>query len=211
MSEGRRRLSVLDSRGGPGDAPAFARVAIAGLGTVGASLALALRRAWPSTLVIGCDRNDRLEAAVSRGVIEVGADDLVIAGGADFVVLAGLPDRNAAALARLADLIQGRAVVMDLGGDEGTLGAAAATLPERLALISGALVPPLLEEGLEAASWRLFEGRAWRLAGLRADARAWDCVERAVRATGGIPVRGQPGRPADPGSGGSSLGGRLSS
>ena len=80
MTAGVRRLPVL---GAAEAAPAgVERIAVVGLGAVGGSIAMALRRAWPASLVIGIDAHDVVEAAIRLQAIDVGASDLLIAGDA---------------------------------------------------------------------------------------------------------------------------------
>lgn len=48
----------------------FSRVAIVGLGAIGGSIGLAIRRAWPDVHRIGVDRIDVVEEALRRGAID---------------------------------------------------------------------------------------------------------------------------------------------
>lgn len=67
----------------------FRRVAIIGTGLIGGSFALALRKYFPETFVIGHDRPDVRQAAVARGAVNEAASDLPGALlGADLVYLA---------------------------------------------------------------------------------------------------------------------------
>jgi prephenate dehydrogenase len=73
MTGGGLRLPVVPP-GRPADpSPAFERAAIVGLDVVGASLALAIRQAWPAALVIGVDRSDVLDKAMRLHVVDLGA------------------------------------------------------------------------------------------------------------------------------------------
>ncbi len=145
------------SRTGP---PAFQRIAIVGLGAVGGSLALALRQAWPAALVIGVDANEVLETAMRVHAVDVASDDLMIAGDADLVVLAGGAEANARALAHLAEAIAGEAVVLALG-EVGAAAEQAPLLPRRLALAAGLPAVELRGRGIHASSADLFLGRRW--------------------------------------------------
>src|SRR4051812_37101754 len=94
--------------------PPFARIAIIGFGLIGASLALAVRRLWPSVLVIAVDRRDVIENAMRMHAADVGGDDPVMAAEADLVVLAAPVLANVALVSQLADYVSGDAVVTDV-------------------------------------------------------------------------------------------------
>ena len=99
VSGGGARLPVIGGARAPGVPPGFQRIAIIGIGAVGGSLAMAARQAWPQSLVIGVDTPGAIEAAMRLHAIDVGSGDLMMAGDADVVVLAGGPDENARVLA----------------------------------------------------------------------------------------------------------------
>ena len=139
MSGGGTRLPVIGGARVPGVPPGFQRIAIIGIGAVGGSLAMAARQAWPQALVIGVDTPGVIEAAMRLHAIDVGSDDLMIAGEADLVVLAGGPEENARVLPYLPDAIAGEAIVLALGGGD-ALAEAARSLPVRLQVVGGAAV-----------------------------------------------------------------------
>jgi prephenate dehydrogenase len=171
----------------PDRAPAFLRIAIIGLGAVGASLALALRQAWPASLVIGVDAHDVIETAMRMHAVDVASDDLMIAGDADLVVLAGGAEANARALPYLAGAIGGEAAVFALG--EGSAVAEfASVLPGRLALATGLPAIELRGRGIHASRADLFRGRRWVVRPVTADAGAVDRIHQLVRAVGGDPA-----------------------
>jgi len=185
VTRGGTRLPMAGGGLPPTAAPIFARVAVVGLGCVGASLALALRKAWPGALVIGVAAHAELETAVRLHAIDVGAEDLAIAADADLVVLAGSAGENARALPYLADAIRGEAVILALGGDTASLAGAAAALPSRLPLVVGVprIDPPAGHA--EAARADLFGGRRWTIGAGAAPEAAVDRVRGLVRAVGG--------------------------
>jgi prephenate dehydrogenase len=137
---------VTADQAGP---PPFARIGIAGLGLIGGSLALAAKRAWPSALIVGVDRNDVLEDAQRAHAIDVAADDVGMFAGVDLVVLAAPVQANLTLLQQLPQVLDGEAVVTDVGSTKRAIVQAAARLPPRLTL-SGAI------------RWRARRGRAWR-------------------------------------------------
>jgi prephenate dehydrogenase len=165
-------------------APAFHRIAVVGLGAVGGSLAMAVRQAWPPSLIIGIDRHEVIEAAMRLHAIDVGSDDLVVAADADLVVLAAGAEENARALPYLADAIAGDAVVLVLGAGD-LLADRASALPARLPVVSGVPSIELRGRGLGAASADLFHGRHWAIRPMTAGADAAARVHELVRALGG--------------------------
>jgi prephenate dehydrogenase len=197
MSAGGRRLPVVEGDRTSGVTPAFQHIAVVGLGALGGSLAMALRQAWPAALVIGVDRPGVLEAAMRLHIVDLGAEDLMIAGGADLVVLAGTAAANGLVLGRLADAIRGDAVITDTGGGAGDLTEAADSLPGRLAFVAGR---PLLESvagGIEDAAAGVFAGRSWLLAPVTAAAGVMERLQSAVRAVGAEPVVVPPPGPGE--------------
>lgn len=188
MIAGGRRLPVVGPAPVAGSPPLFQHIAIVGLGTVGASLALAFRRAWPACLLIGVDRHDVLETAMRLHIVDVGADDLMVAGGADLVVLTGNAEENAQVLGRLAGVIQGRAIVTDTGGGAVAVARAAEALPGRLVFVGGRPVLECLPGGVESTSADLFTGRAWHLASASTAPDVMDRLRGALRAVGADPV-----------------------
>lgn len=172
-----------------GSAPPFQRIAIVGLGVTGGSLALAIRHAWPEALVIGIDTHEVIETAIRTHAIDVGSDDLVIAGEADLVVLAGGAEENARVMPFLADAVPGESAVLALGGvDAGAADAEA--LPTRFALAIGVPAVELRAGGIRAASADLFRGRRWTLSLVSARGAAVDRLRDLIRGIGGDPVAG---------------------
>ena len=92
MSDGGRLLPMAEPGRLPKAQPVFDRVAIIGLGAIGASIGLAMRQAWPDALIVGVDRKDVLQQAVHLHAIDVGANDLIVAADVHLIVLASTPD-----------------------------------------------------------------------------------------------------------------------
>jgi prephenate dehydrogenase len=183
-----RTLPVIPSGGASADPPPFERIGILGLGLVGASLALAARRAWPRCLVIGVDRHDVLERAMVRHAVDVGAEDPGVLAGAELVVLAAPISENMRCLAELPAAIDGPAIVSDVGSTKRAMCDAARALPPRFTFVGGHPLAGAARGGIEFASPDLFRGRPWILT--PADGTPPDAVERlfrVVRAVGGEP------------------------
>ena len=142
--------------------PPFTRVAIFGVGLIGGSIALAVKRRWPGTDVIGIDRQSVLETARRLGVIDRGHDGLEAAAGAELVVLAAPVLQNAAALQELPQHVD-RAVVTDVGSTKRSMLEASRMLPPHLSFIGGHPLAGAAAGGIEAARPDLFIDRPWLL------------------------------------------------
>jgi prephenate dehydrogenase len=146
--------------GGP---PVFERMAVVGLGLIGGSIALAARKAWPSALVIGVDRNEVLEKAMVRHAIDVASSDLMIVSEADLVILAAPVLENVRLLQGVAERVAGAAVITDVGSVKRAIVAAAAALPPRLTFVGGHPLAGMARGGFDRARADLFAGRPWLL------------------------------------------------
>jgi len=147
----------------PGRPPVFERMAVVGLGLIGGSIALAARKAWPSALVIGVDRNEVLEKAMRCHAIDVASSDLMIVSEADLVVLAAPVLENVSLLEGVAERVAGAAVITDVGSVKRGIVAAAAALPSRLTFVGGHPLAGMARGGFDRARADLFAGRPWLL------------------------------------------------
>ena len=92
------------------------RVAIVGIGLIGGSFGLALRREFPAARVVGFDRADVLAQALGRGAISEAASDIVSAvRGADLVYIALPIGATIDALPKIAEVANANALVTDTG------------------------------------------------------------------------------------------------
>jgi prephenate dehydrogenase len=147
----------------PNMPPPFERIAIVGFGLIGASIALAARRAWPPVLLIAVDRKDVIERAMRMHAADVGGDDLVMAAGADLVILAAPVHANIQVLRELPQHVPGDATITDVGSTKREVMAAAAALPARLRFVGGHPLAGAAIGGLDSARPDLFTGRPWLL------------------------------------------------
>lgn len=143
--------------------PPFPHVAIVGYGLIGASLGMAIRERWPKTIIIAVDRKDVIEAAMRAHAADVGADDLVLAAGAQLIVLAAPVRANIRILRRLAEDVPGEALVTDVGSTKREVVEAARGLPARLRFVGGHPLAGAAVGGIESARPDLFAGRPWIL------------------------------------------------
>ena len=162
MSDSSRLLPMVQEKA-PGAPPVFDRIAIVGLGFVGGSIALAARKAWPTALVIGVDRNAVLERAMIRQAVDVASEDTMIVSDADLVVLAAPAETAVAVIRSLDRTMATDAVITDVAAARREVIEAARDLPPRLPFVAGH--PVVVEEdgGIDAARADLFGGRPWLL------------------------------------------------
>jgi prephenate dehydrogenase len=168
--------------------PVFDKIGIVGLGLIGGSIALAARKTWPTSLVIGVDNKDVLETAMRLHAIDVAADDLVVLAEADLVILAAPVRQNIALLAELDDNVRQPAVVTDTGSTKRAIVEAARALPPRFTFVGGHPLGGAAVSGLKHARTDLFEKRPWLFTPTGDEAGA--AVEKLfafTRALGGVP------------------------
>ena len=153
-------------------------VAVVGLGLMGGSLAMALKRARPELTLIGVDRDQlTLRRALERDLVAVAGPDLDAAAAADLVVLAVPVLAMRDLLPRLAG---SRALVTDLASTKvEVMGWAAAADVD---LVGGHPMCGREASGLEAADADLFQGATWVLT--RAEPR----LEALIAAVGAHPM-----------------------
>lgn len=135
-------------------------IAVVGVGLIGGSIALSLRRD-PNIRIVGFDvRQDTLDKALTLGVIHAGTTDLQTAvREADVIFLA-------APVAQIYDILgslhafdlQPDVIVTDVGSTKsGIVRHALQVIPDRVTFIGGHPMAGSHKSGVEAASERLFE------------------------------------------------------
>jgi prephenate dehydrogenase len=158
-----RALHLIQPRRAAQSAAVVDKIAVIGLGFVGSSLALAARETWPSALVIGVDDHETIEKAMIRHAVDVASHDLGIVGDAGLVVLAHDEERNRELLRELPRILEGPAIVTDIGSTKVEIVEAARALPRRLTFIGGHPVIEPREGGIDAARPDLLDGCPWVL------------------------------------------------
>ena len=143
--------------------PSIRRIGIAGIGLIGGSLALGLRRAQPGVRLVGVDRGPALERAAALGVLDEVGSDLQALAGSDLVVLAAPVRQNAELLRDLGSLLAGPVLVTDTGSTKRAVLEAARGLPAHISFVGGHPVAGAARSGAGAARADLFEGRPWLL------------------------------------------------
>jgi prephenate dehydrogenase len=138
------------------------RVALVGVGLIGGSFAMALRRASPGLAIVGVDRDAQAVArAAALGVIDTAADSVSAAAkGAELVVLAVPVRAIGGVLHDVALVVDTRAVVTDVGSTKGDVIRVAreelrAHFPR---FVPGHPIAGRETSGIDAASADLFKG-----------------------------------------------------
>ncbi len=139
------------------------RLAILGVGLMGGSLALALKRTGLVETVVGAGRGrDNLDLALKAGVIDVIADTAALAvQGADMIVLAVPVGGMPGVMDQIAPNLDDRAVLTDVGSTKQDVVAAARTLlPNHLArFVPGHPIAGAEVSGVAAAHADLYRGK----------------------------------------------------
>lgn len=162
----------------------FARVGIVGVGLIGGSIALALRRRTPSTYIVIVDRPDVAATALSRGLADAVAASADTLADVDLIVLAtpigAIVDAlGAIGAARL------RAIVTDVGSTKRHILEAARR--SGVAFVGGHPMAGGERGGLEHASADLLEGGRWFLVPGDAPPARTARVATFIRAIGAEP------------------------
>lgn len=148
-------------------------VAVVGLGLMGSSLALALKKARPDVVVVGSDRDPAtVRKALDRGIVTSASADLSVVEIAELVVVAVPILALQGVFAGLRGPASGR-VVTDLASTKGSVmeWAAAAGVD----LVGGHPMCGKEAAGIDAADASLFKGAPWVLT--RADPAVTGLVE----------------------------------
>ncbi|HET8907166.1 MAG TPA: chorismate mutase [Ktedonobacterales bacterium] len=147
-------------------AAVFDRVAIIGLGLMGASLGVALRTGGHAHVVAGYDSEPGIAARAQQlGAIDVACDSLRAAvAESDLVVLATPVQAMRDLLEGLAPLLDNETVVTDLGSAKAAVVAwAESLLAAPGQFVGGHPMAGSEQSGVEAANADLFRGCAWCL------------------------------------------------
>jgi prephenate dehydrogenase len=143
--------------------PPFSCIAIYGLGLIGGSIALAIKRRWPAVAVLAIDGPQVVETAIRMGVADDGGDTLGTATAADLLILAAPVLQNVAALNELPQHVSRATLVTDVGSTKRAMVEAAAGLPDHLEFVGGHPLAGAAVSGVEAARPDLFDDRPWIL------------------------------------------------
>lgn len=169
----------------------FGSVVVVGLGLIGGSCALALRRRGPFASVGGLDTDpEAVELARRAGAVDVATTDPADAlRGADVVLLAIPVDRLVPWLEAHGHRLRRGTVVVDVGSTKSDVVAAMARLPEGVQAVGAHPMAGSETGGMASARPDLFYGATWALVPTPAtgeDAR--EVAEAIVEGVGGRPM-----------------------
>lgn len=169
------------------------KVAIIGLGLIGGSIGLALKRAnLPDLDIIGHDAEYGVNGrARKRGAIDKEAKQPAQAAeGAALVIIATPILQVRAAFEAIAPALAGGAVVTDTASTKAeVMRWAEELLPDDVSFIGGHPIAGKETSGIDAADAALFEGRAWAIVpAIDASEAAIKTVENFVSLTGAVPT-----------------------
>jgi prephenate dehydrogenase len=155
------------SPGKASSSAALPRVAVIGLGLMGGSLALALRRAGAASHIVGCGRQVLIDRARQMGAIDSGSTDACEAvTGSDYVVLCTPVETSIVLMAQIAPHLRPQALITDVGSTKETFAIAARELFGTQAAARVLPGHPLAGRelsGLEHATADLYQGCVWVL------------------------------------------------
>ena len=139
------------------------RLAIIGVGLIGASLALALKKSAAVGHVVGCGRHpENLQKGIELGVIDSYTTSIAEAAkGADIVVIATPLGAMKMVFEQVSDVISDRTIVTDAGSAKGSvIDTAKAALGDRIAqFVPGHPIAGAEKSGVEAGLANLYENR----------------------------------------------------
>ena len=139
------------------------RTAIVGIGLLGGSLGMAMRRRRAQ--VVGFDvRSEVVGRAIARGAIDSGGTDPAIVSLADFVILATPLDQLAKVAAELAGLFRPGCLITDVGSVKAPIvSKIEALLPRTVRYVGGHPMFGTSAQGIEAADGSLVAGSTFVL------------------------------------------------
>lgn len=142
----------------------FGRIAIIGVGLIGGSLGLAIKRSYPRVRVVGIDQDEAtLTKALERRAIDEGERELAKGvAGADLIFLATPVDTIAQLLPQMQSVIAPEALITDVGSTKARICEIAQRfLPKNF--IGGHPMTGSERQGIEAADPLLFENALYIL------------------------------------------------
>lgn len=142
--------------------PMFTRVAFVGIGHIGSSMALAMRRAGLAGVIIACDRSaSARKTALKLKIVDQATADIAKAvTDADLVVIATPIGTNGAIAKAMAPHLKPGAIVTDVGSvKQVVIAAVAPHIPKGVAFVPGHPLAGTEHSGPESGFADLFDGR----------------------------------------------------
>ena len=140
----------------------FKRVAFIGIGHIGSSMALAIRRAGLAGSIVACDKSPAArKAALKLKIVDTATADIAKAvTGADLVIIATPISTNAAIAKAMAPHLKPGAIVTDVGSvKQEVIAAVAPHIPKGVTFVPGHPLAGTEHSGPESGFAELFDGR----------------------------------------------------
>src|SRR5947208_16367606 len=165
------------------------RIGIVGLGLIGGSLALALRRLRHSIDVTGvARRTESSAAAVTSGAVDQASTDLSDVSDCDIVVIATPIDQIAGVMERLAPIIRAGTLITDVASVKRPVVGWAQRLSNPSRFLGGHPVAGKTQRGLDESDAAIFYQEPWIFTPTQGqDVRRFDTWFEMVRANGATP------------------------
>jgi prephenate dehydrogenase len=165
------------------------RVGIVGLGLIGGSLGLALRRLRHSIDVTGvAKRAESAAAAIQRGAVNRASTDLSDISDCDVVVVATPIDQIAGVIERLAPIVAAGTLITDVASVKRPVVSWAQRLPNPSRFLGGHPVAGKTQSGLGESDAAIFDQEPWIFTPTQGqDVRPFDTWFEMVRAIGATP------------------------
>jgi prephenate dehydrogenase len=154
-------------------AKAWRAVTIAGVGLIGGSFALALRKAGFTGRIIGVSSPRTVNAALERGAIDEALPLAEAAGQSDVVFLAQPIETILETLGVLDQHVRPGTLITDAGSTKAMIVARAAETIRKGRFVGGHPMAGKEARGVEAADADLFRGRPWVLTSHEPELEAW--------------------------------------
>lgn len=167
------------------------KLAIIGLGSIGASVGLAYQHESLSDTVIGYDSDpDALEGALAMGATDQPAESVAACAEADLIVVATPPNAVPEVFQQLAPHLRPHTVITDVVSvKQPVLAWAQRYLPYPNRFVGGHPIAGTEQRGYTAARADLFQGAQWALTPTpHTDADALAQVEQFVRTLRAVPL-----------------------
>lgn len=148
-------------------------VAVAGVGLIGGSFALALRKAGFKGSIIGVSSPPTVKAALAMGVIDEALPLDVASERADMVYLAQPIEKILASLSAVDAAVRPGTLITDAGSTKGAIVDRAAKVIRRGRFVGGHPMSGKESRGVQSADAGLFEGRPYVLTDSDAELEKW--------------------------------------
>jgi prephenate dehydrogenase len=166
------------------------RIGIVGLGLIGGSLGMALRKLGKSIEVVGVTLTPEAAAAARRrGAVQEASTDMSILDGSDIVVIATPIDQVGEVLDHVGPLVLSGAVITDVASVKRPVRQWVRRMPEPGLFLGGHPVAGKAQSGIEASDPSIFHNEPWIFTPLEMQSlRPFDAWLDLVAAIGARPT-----------------------